>query len=180
MAQDWIRALIRGRLPRLPACLRLPGAFSAPPLTRSRCAPVPDRTPTNNKFFETFSFLPPLSNDEISKQVAYIVNNGWTPCLEFAEPEQAYVSSENSIRYGPVSSGYQDNRYWTMWKLPMFGCQNGEQVLGEMNNCIKAFPEAYVRLVAFDSVRQVQMCGFLIHRPPNATEFQAPEKRSVA
>jgi len=62
----------------------------------------------------------------------------------------------------------------------MFGCQNGEQVLGEMNNCIKAFPEAYVRLVAFDSVRQVQMCGFLIHRPPNATEFQAPEKRSVA
>lgn len=180
MAQDWIRALIRGRLPRLPACARFPGAFSAPPLTRSRCAPVPDRTPTNNKFFETFSFLPPLSNDEISKQVAYIVNNGWTPCLEFAEPEQAYVSSENSIRYGPVSSGYQDNRYWTMWKLPMFGCQNGEQVLGEMNNCIKAFPEAYVRLVAFDSVRQVQMCGFLIHRPPNATEFQAPEKRSVA
>ena len=180
MAQDWIRVLIRGRLPRLPACPRFPGAFSAPPLTRSRCAPVPDRTPTNNKFFETFSFLPPLSNDEISKQVAYIVNNGWTPCLEFAEPEQAYVSSENSIRYGPVSSGYQDNRYWTMWKLPMFGCQNGEQVLGEMNNCIKAFPEAYVRLVAFDSVRQVQMCGFLIHRPPNATEFQAPEKRSVA
>jgi ribulose-bisphosphate carboxylase small chain len=137
-------------------------------------------TPTNNKFFETFSFLPPLSNDEISKQVAYIVNNGWTPCLEFAEPEQAYVSSESSIRYGPVSSGYQDNRYWTMWKLPMFGCQNGEQVLGEMANCIKAFPEAYVRLVAFDSVRQVQMCGFLIHRPPNATEFQAPAKRSVA
>jgi len=180
LAQDWIRVLIRGRLPRLPACPRFPGAFSAPPLTRSRCAPVPDRTPKNNKFFETFSFLPPLSNDEISKQVAYIVNNGWTPCLEFAEPEQAYVSSENSIRYGPVSSGYQDNRYWTMWKLPMFGCQNGEQVLGEMNNCIKAFPEAYVRLVAFDSVRQVQMCGFLIHRPPNATEFQAPEKRSVA
>jgi ribulose-bisphosphate carboxylase small chain len=180
LAQDWIRVLIRGRLPRLPACPRFPGAFSAPPLTRSRCAPVPDRTPTNNKFFETFSFLPPLTNDEISKQVAYIVNNGWTPCLEFAEPEQAYVTSESSIRYGPVSSGYQDNRYWTMWKLPMFGCQNGEQVLGEMNNCIKAFPEAYVRLVAFDSVRQVQMCGFLIHRPPNATEFQAPEKRSVA
>jgi ribulose-bisphosphate carboxylase small chain len=180
LAQDWIRVLIRGRLPRLPACPRFPGAFSAPPLTRSRCAPVPDRTPTNNKFFETFSFLPPLSNDEISKQVAYIVNNGWTPCLEFAEPEQAYVSSESSIRYGPVSSGYQDNRYWTMWKLPMFGCQNGDQVLGEMANCIKAFPEAYVRLVAFDSVRQVQMCGFLIHRPPNATEFQAPEKRSVA
>jgi ribulose-bisphosphate carboxylase small chain len=137
-------------------------------------------TPTDNKFFETFSFLPPLTNDEITKQVNYIVGNGWTPCLEFAEPGQAYVSSHNSERFGAVSSGYQDNRYWTMWKLPMFGCQNGEQVLAEMNACTKAFPDAYIRLVAFDAVRQVQTCGFLIHRPPNATEFKAPENRSVA
>ena len=141
---------------------------------------MPCRTPTNNKFFETFSFLPPLTNDEISKQVNYIVGNGWTPCLEFAEPDQAYVASHSSERFGPVSSGYQDNRYWTMWKLPMFGCQNGDQVLAEMANCTKAFPNAYVRLVAFDAVRQVQMCGFLVHRPAGASEFQAPEKRSVA
>lgn len=136
--------------------------------------------PIDNKFFETFSFLPPLTNDEISKQVNYIVGNGWTPCLEFAEPDQAYVASHSSERFGPVSSGYQDNRYWTMWKLPMFGCQNGDQVLAEMANCTKAFPNAYVRLVAFDAVRQVQMCGFLVHRPAGASEFQAPEKRSVA
>ena len=44
------------------------------------------------------------------KQVDYIVNNGWTPCLEFADPEHAYVSNENCIRFGAVSSGYQDNR----------------------------------------------------------------------
>ena len=137
-------------------------------------------TPTNNKFFETFSFLPPLSNDEIVKQVNYIVSNGWSPCLEFAEADQAYVDSYSSIRLGPVNSGYQDNRYWTMWKLPMFGCTDGSQVVAEMQACTKAFPGAYIRLVAFDAVRQVQMCGFLVHRPAGASEFQAPNKRSVA
>jgi ribulose-bisphosphate carboxylase small chain len=137
-------------------------------------------TPTNNKFFETFSFLPPLSNDEIVKQVNYIVSNGWSPCLEFAEASQAYVDSYSSIRFGNVSCGYQDNRYWTMWKLPMFGCTDGSQVISEMQACTKAFPSAYIRLVAFDSVRQVQTCGFLVHRPAGASEFQAPEKRSVA
>ena len=35
--------------------------------------------------FETFSFLPPLSDAEISKQVQYLLNNGWTPCIEFED-----------------------------------------------------------------------------------------------
>ena len=33
------------------------------------------------RMFETFSYLPPLSDREISKQVDYIVNNGWSECL---------------------------------------------------------------------------------------------------
>lgn len=56
------------------------------------------------RYFETLSFLPPLSDTEIAKQVDYIVNNGWTPCLEFANPDKAYVNSENCIRFGAVSS----------------------------------------------------------------------------
>lgn len=132
------------------------------------------------QFFETFSFLPALTDEDISKQVTYIVGNGWTPCLEFAEPENAYTASQNSVRMGNVASGYQDNRYWTMWKLPMFGCTDGSQVLAEMKQCTKAFPGAYIRLVAFDAVRQVQMCGFLVHRPPQCSEYKKPENRSVA
>jgi hypothetical protein len=53
--------------------------------------------------FETFSYLPPLSDDQIARQVDYIVNNGWTPCLEFSEPELAYTSNENCVRMGPVT-----------------------------------------------------------------------------
>jgi ribulose-bisphosphate carboxylase small chain len=135
--------------------------------------------PVDNKFFETFSFLPPLSNDQISKQVDYIVRNGWTPCLEFSDAESAYTSSVNCERMGNVASGYYDNRYWSMWKLPMFGCTDGSQVVKEIGACTKVFPNAYIRLVAFDAVRQVQITGFLVHRPPGAKEFKAPNERSI-
>lgn len=54
--------------------------------------------------FETFSYLPPLSDDQIARQVDYIVNNGWTPCLEFSEPELAYVKSDTTSRMGAVTS----------------------------------------------------------------------------
>ena len=46
-----------------------------------------------------------------------------------------------------------------MWKLPMFGCTDPGQVLKEISNCERAFPDAYVRLVAFDPIRQVQVAG---------------------
>jgi len=135
--------------------------------------------PYNNKCFETLSYLPPLTNDEISKQVDYILREGWIPCLEFAPQAEAYVASQSCIRFGAVSSGFQDNRYWTMWKLPMFGCSSGDEVLREITAVTKCFPDDYVRLVAFDNVRQVQCLSFLVHRPPSATEYTTPEKRSV-
>ena len=43
-------------------------------------------------------------------QIDYIVNNGWTPCLEFADEEDAYVKNVNNVRFGAVSAGYYDNR----------------------------------------------------------------------
>ena len=42
-----------------------------------------------------------------------------------------------------------------MWKLPMFGCKDSGQVLAEIENCKKTFPGYYIRLAAFDAVRQV-------------------------
>jgi ribulose-bisphosphate carboxylase small chain len=136
-------------------------------------------SPTNNKFFETFSYLPPLSDGEIAKQVEYIVNNGYIACLEFAEAELAYVGDQNMSRMTNVAPGYYDNRYWTMWKLPMFGCTDPDQVLREISLCTKAFPDAFIRLVAFDNKRQVQIGGMLVHRPATARDYQKPQNRSV-
>ena len=137
--------------------------------------------PIDNKFFETFSFLPPLSEAEIVNQVDYIVRNGWTPCLEFSQPDQAYIASNNTVRFGGSATVlYYDNRYWAMWKLPMFGCTDGAQVVKEMQACTKAFPDAYIRLVAFDHIKQVQCAMLLVHRPSSAKEAQPVERRSVA
>ncbi|KAK3276116.1 Ribulose bisphosphate carboxylase small subunit 1A, chloroplastic [Cymbomonas tetramitiformis] len=98
--------------------------------------------------------------------VTYITSNGWTPCLEFSESDMAYT-----INHGPdgivssASCGYYSNRYWTMWKLPMFGCTDSSQVLAEVAKCSQAFPNAYVRIAGFDNVKQVQCASFLVYRP---------------
>jgi ribulose-bisphosphate carboxylase small chain len=61
--------------------------------------------------------------------------------------------------------GYYDGRYWTMWKLPMFGCRDPDQVLKEIAEAKNAYPEAYIRVLGFDARRQVQCSGFLVQRP---------------
>ena len=150
-----------------PADLRRP--LLAPPATRAS-AP---------RFFETFSFLPPLDDKAVAKQVDYIVNNGWVPCLEFSDATLAYSSNESTVRMGAVTPCYYDNRYWTMWKLPMFGCTDASQVLREIEAATKAFPDAYIRMAAFDAVRQVQVASMLVHRPASAKDYRTPDKRQV-
>ena len=64
------------------------------------------------RFFETFSFLPPLDAAAIAKQVDYIIRQGWIPALEFADAEHAYVKNDSTIRFGgSAPCGYYDNRY---------------------------------------------------------------------
>lgn len=65
-----------------------------------------------------------------------------------------------------------------MYKLPMFGCNDSGQVLAEIQNATKSFPDAYIRIISFDSVRQVQMSSLLVHRPPGGTEHSTLEDRS--
>jgi len=136
-------------------------------------------TPIDNKFFETLSFLPPLTDAEIAKQIGYVIEKGWNPCVEFAMPDNALTLGHGDDKI--VSSamcGYYANRYWPMWKLPMFGCTDPQQVLNEIEACKRAFPGAYVRVAGFDRMRQVQMTAMLVHRPPNC-DAKPVEERSV-
>merc|ERR1711966_594333 len=117
--------------------------------------------PSNNKFFETFSFLPPLSDAEIARQIQYLLNNGWSG-----------IDSN-------VNAGYYDNRYWVMWKLPMYGCTNPDEVLTEVNACKAAFPECFIRVAGFDNIKQVQCSSFLAHRPSSDRSFAPVNGRQV-
>jgi len=79
-----------------------------------------------------------------------------------------------------LAQTYYDNRYWSMWKLPMFGCSDPSQVLAEVDQCTKCFTNSYIRLVAFDNIAQVQVASFLVHRPGSSRETTPVDRRSVA
>jgi len=86
--------------------------------------------------------------------MGYMMRHSWTPCIEFAVDGDVY----QNVLYGP---GYYDNRYWTMYKLPMFGCISAEEVIREIKNFTDEFSQANVRVIGFDSLRQVQTSGFI-------------------
>ncbi|KAF8010205.1 hypothetical protein BT93_J0979 [Corymbia citriodora subsp. variegata] len=116
--------------------------------------------PFGKKKFETLSYLPPLTPTQLAKEVDYLLRSGWIPCLEF-ETEKGFVYREHHH-----SPGYYDGRYWTMWKLPMFGCNDSAQVLKELEECKKEYPKAFIRIIGFDNRRQVQCISFIAYKPP--------------
>ncbi|GMN38564.1 hypothetical protein TIFTF001_007791 [Ficus carica] len=116
--------------------------------------------PRGLKKFETLSYLPDLTDEQLLKEIDYLLRKGWVPCLEF-EVGNAWISRDNNR-----SPGYYDGRYWTMWKLPMYGCTDGTQVLAEVQEAKKAYPDAHVRIIGFDNVRQVQCISFIAYKPP--------------
>ncbi|PRQ40358.1 putative ribulose-bisphosphate carboxylase [Rosa chinensis] len=111
------------------------------------------------KKFETLSYLPPLTVESLAKEIEYLLRNKWVPCLEF-ELEHGFVYRENG-----QSPGYYDGRYWTMWKLPMFGCTDASQVIAELEEAKKTYPEAFIRIIGFDNVRQTQCVSFIAYKP---------------
>ncbi|CAJ2665994.1 unnamed protein product [Trifolium pratense] len=115
--------------------------------------------PIGKKKFETLSYLPPLTEEQLLKEVEYLIRKGWVPCVEF-ELEKGFVYREHNN-----SPGYYDGRYWTMWKLPLFGTTDASQVLKEVNECKKEYPVSFIRIIGFDNVRQVQCISFIAHTP---------------
>ena len=96
--------------------------------------------------FETFSYLPEMSADQIRQQVEFIVSKGWNPAIEHTEPENAFSS------------------YWYMWKLPMFGETDVDRILGEAEAAHKAHPGNHVRLIGYDNFAQSQGASMVIYR----------------
>ncbi|KAH9618930.1 hypothetical protein KSS87_009202 [Heliosperma pusillum] len=115
--------------------------------------------PRNLKKFETLSYLPPLTEEQLLKEINYLLVKGWVPCIEF-EIGTAFVYRANN-----KSPGYYDGRYWTMWKLPMFGCTDASQVAAEVVECKNAYPDAHIRIIGFDNKRQVQCISFIAYKP---------------
>jgi len=101
---------------------------------------------TSSRKFETFSYLPAMDAKQIRKQIEYIVSKGWNPGIEHTEPENAF------------------SHYWYMWKLPMFGETNVDNILAEVEACHKAHPENHIRLLGFDNFAQSAGAAMVIYR----------------
>ena len=96
--------------------------------------------------YETFSYLPPLSDESTRAQIQYIVDKGWNPGIEHTEPENAR------------------SNYWYMWKLPMFGETDVDAILAELEACKKAHPDNHIRLMGFDNFAQSAGTAMVIYR----------------
>jgi ribulose-bisphosphate carboxylase small chain len=103
-----------------------------------------------------FSFLPDLTDDEITKQVTYALSQGWAVAVESTDDP------------------HPRNTYWEMWGQPMFDIADAAGVMMEVNACRKANPNKYIKVLAFDSNRGFETIrmSFIINRPPDESGFE--------
>lgn len=111
--------------------------------------------PTGRLTQGQFSFLPDLTDDEITLQVEYGLKRGYAWSVEYTDDP------------------HPRNTYWEMYGMPMFDLQDAAGVLAELRECRSAFPRHYIRLMAFDSTRGVETIAmsFIVNRPPHEPGF---------
>ena len=106
----------------------------------------------------TFSFLPDFTDEDIEKQIKYALENGWAMMVEYTDD----IHPRNS--------------FWEVWKQPEFDLEEGETdvVLKEVNDCREAYPNHYVKLVAYDSSlgRQSSRFSIIVNRPEEEPGFR--------
>jgi len=103
----------------------------------------------------TFSFLPDLTDAQITAQIKYALNKGWAVSVEYTDDP------------------HPRNTYWEMFGNPMFDLKDPAGILMEINNCRKTFPNHYIRVMAFDSSRGVESprMSYLVNRPKKEPGF---------
>ena len=103
----------------------------------------------------TFSFLPELSDAQITKQLDYCLGRGWAIGVEYTDDP------------------HPRNTYWEMFGNPMFDIKDPAGILMEINSCRKTFPSHYIRVTAFDSTQGVESprMSFIVNRPANEPGF---------
>jgi ribulose-bisphosphate carboxylase small chain len=102
-----------------------------------------------------FSFLPPLTDKQITAQVEYALSQGWAVSVEYTDDP------------------HPRNTYWEMYGNPMFDLKDPAGILQEINACRKTFPSHYIRVMAFDSTRGVESprMSYIVNRPAKEPGF---------
>jgi ribulose-bisphosphate carboxylase small chain len=103
-----------------------------------------------------FSFLPDLTDEQITKQIQYSIDKSWAVSIEYTDDP------------------HPRNSYWEMWGLPLFDIKDPAAILFEVNMARKAKPNYYVKLACFDNSRGVESCvlSFIVQRPAYEPGFK--------
>jgi len=102
-----------------------------------------------------FSYLPELTDKQISAQIEYALGKNWALGVEYTDDP------------------HPRNTYWEMYGNPMFDLKDAAGILKEINACRKTYPNHYVRVTAFDAtqgVESVQM-SYIVNRPKKEPGF---------
>ena len=76
-----------------------------------------------------FSLLPDLTDTQIEAQIKYCITNGFAVSIEWTDDP------------------HPRNCYWEMWGLPLFDIPDVATVMYEINECRKAHPGIYIKLL---------------------------------
>lgn len=96
-----------------------------------------------------FSYLPDLTDKQITAQLEYALGKNWAVGVEYTDDP------------------HPRNTYWEMYGNPMFDLKDPAGILKEINACRKTFPNHYVRVTAFDSTQGVESprMSYIVNRP---------------
>jgi ribulose-bisphosphate carboxylase small chain len=103
-----------------------------------------------------FSFLPDLTDAEISKQVEYALDKGYAVAIEYTDDP------------------HPRNAYWSMWGNPMFDLRDPAGVMMEITACRREHGGRYIRVLAFDNRKgweSIRM-SFIVNRPAFEPGFE--------
>jgi ribulose-bisphosphate carboxylase small chain len=106
----------------------------------------------------TFSFLPDLTDEQIEAQLVYSIKHNWAISIEYTDDV------------------HPRNAYWEMWGLPAFDtkAEDSGNILREVRAAREAFPESYIKVIAYDPTRgrQTSALSFIVNRPSVEKPFK--------
>ncbi|MBS7456600.1 ribulose bisphosphate carboxylase small subunit [Coralloluteibacterium stylophorae] len=103
-----------------------------------------------------FSFLPDLTDAQITRQIDYALGKGWAVGIEYTDDP------------------HPRNTYWEMYGNPLFDLDDATGILAEINQARATFPRHYIRVTAFDSTRGVESprMSYIVNRPAEEPGFR--------
>lgn len=103
----------------------------------------------------TFSYLPPLTDEQIRAQIDYALGNGWPISIEYTDDP------------------HPRNVYWEMFGQPMFDEKNADNIMAALARARSEFSRHYIKINAYDRSlgRQTTALSFIVQRPRHEPGF---------